>query len=71
MNTIKNNYKLSIDLFRVIRSFKDGITFFEFIINLDLYQADHKPSFNLMLVIINLKLIEIEIYNINHLKKEE
>jgi hypothetical protein len=67
---VKKKYSFDIDLFRVIRSYKDGITFFEFIINLDLYESDHKPAFNVLLIIFNLKIIELEIYNIYHKKKE-
>jgi hypothetical protein len=41
-------------LFALIRSFSDGITFFRFNINLDRYIDDHAPAFQLELTILNL-----------------
>jgi hypothetical protein len=39
--------------FAFIRSFRDGITFFKFSINLDLYADDHSPAFQIELTIFN------------------
>lgn len=60
------NKAIDIDIFRKIRDFQDGINFFEFFINTDLYLSDHNPSFRVQLVILNLKIFEIEIYDIRH-----
>jgi hypothetical protein len=56
-----------LTLFKQIRSFKDGISFFEFIFNLDLYDGDHKPSFIFHIIILNWTILELNIYNIYHL----
>lgn len=58
------NYFLEIQLFAFIRSFKDGITFFNFNINLDRYIDDHKPSFQIELTILNF-YNQIHIYKNN------
>lgn len=40
--------------FAVIRSFKDGITFFNLKVNLDIYKSEHSPSLQIELTILNL-----------------
>jgi len=45
-----------------IRSFKDGITFFELSKNLDLYKVEHNPRFRIMLIVLNFKIFEFEIH---------
>lgn len=49
-----------------VRKIKDGITFFEFKCNWDRYEDDHKPSLDLELIIFNIIIFEINIYNIHH-----
>jgi len=57
-------------LFYKIREFKDGVSFFEFKINLDLYDPIeyikfyYKPSFNIHLVFLNYTIFEINVYKI-------
>ena len=46
---ISKNFALDYLLLHQVRSFKDGITFFELKKNLDLYKSDHKPSFDFSL----------------------
>lgn len=41
-------------LFAIVRSFKDGITFFRFDLNWDRYKCDHSPAFQIELTILNL-----------------
>ena len=53
------------------RSFRDGITFFEFIFNTDFYWDDHKPSIELMITVGNLCLVELRWHNMLHLDLEE
>lgn len=62
------NTACELSLFSKIRNFDDGITYFEFVINKDTYDGDHKPSFNINLLICNYMVIEFNIYNINHTK---
>jgi len=54
--------------FHKLRRFKDGISFFEFNINLDLYDPleyakfKYFPHLNLHLVVLNYTLIELDLY---------
>jgi hypothetical protein len=48
------NYFLEMQLFAFIRSFSDGITFFECKVNLDRYKSEHSPAFQLELTILNM-----------------
>lgn len=52
-----------------LRDVKDGISFFEMKINLDLFKGDHNPKFEILFIIFSFKIFEIEIYNINHFNK--
>lgn len=40
-------------LFAFLRSFKDGVTFFDVKMNLDLYDGEHSPAFQLEITILN------------------
>ena len=66
--SLKLGRNFAIDLTgpRLIRRFSDGVTFFDLILSLDLYAADHKPSFDFSLIFLNLMLFELNIYNIHH-----
>ena len=63
---LSENYAFELSILHNIRAFKDGISFFELTCALDLYKADHNPKFSIMLVILNFKIFEIDIYNIHH-----
>jgi len=63
---VKKKFTWDLILFYKVRNFKDGITFLEFICNLDLYKGDHKPEFKLHIIILNWTIIEFNIYNIYH-----
>jgi hypothetical protein len=63
---ISKNFVFEISFFHKLRNFKDGISFLEFDVNLDLYKGDHNPQFEMCLVILNFKIFETNIYNINH-----
>ena len=66
---IFKNYALGLSGLHGLRSFRDGISFLEFICNLDLFAGDHNPHFRVMLVILNFKIFEFEIYNVNHIAR--
>ena len=66
MKILDHEYFLEFTFFRKIRQFKDGITFFDFHINLDLYEADHNPKFDIFLMILNYKIFEFNIYTNTH-----
>lgn len=50
----KKRIYFEAQFFNKIRDFSDGITFFKFYINLDLYKHDHSPSFQIELEFFNL-----------------
>jgi len=66
---ISKNFAIEISGFHMIRAFSDGLSGIEFNITWDLYKADHNPKFQIMLVVLNFKIFEIEIYNVNHIEK--
>ena len=61
------NFRYEIFLFHRLREWKDGISFFELIINLDRYDKmeyikfKDNPTFNLHLIILNFTIFQIEI----------
>jgi len=63
---VTEQYALDFGLFYKVRNFKDGLTFFEFIFNLDLYRADHNPQVRCALVIFNFTIFDITLYNVRH-----
>ena len=54
--TLSNKKRIywEAQLFAIVRSFKDGITFYNFNINWDRYMDDHTPAFQIELTILNL-----------------
>lgn len=70
MNTIggqlNSDYGWEITLFHKIRNMSDGVSIFDFKINLDRYLADHSPRFEFHLVCFNYTLFEINIYYLHH-----
>lgn len=63
---INKNYGIELTFFNKIRSYSDGITFFNININLDRYEADHSPKFEFSLTILNVILIDMMIYYLHH-----
>lgn len=66
---INKNYAIDFSALHLIRSFLDGISFLESKINLDLYKGDHNPKLEISLIVLNFKIFEIIIYNVNHVEK--
>lgn len=64
---ITKNYAIDFGLLYKVREFKDGITFFELISNLDIYKADHNPKMSFRLIFFNVVIFDICIYNIHHI----
>lgn len=62
---ISRNYAIEVAGLYPIRKFKDGITFFDLKFNMDLYEGDHNPKFELQFVLLNMDILEINIYNIH------
>ena len=67
---INKNYAWELSLFHKYRHFDDGVDWFNFQILSDWYEGDHKPSFQIVFVILNFKLFEFEIHNIHHAPEE-
>lgn len=60
---IGKNFALDISGFRMIRTIRDGISFFDFDISWERCKyVDHNPSFDFTLIIFNLILIDFHIY---------
>lgn len=51
---ITKNYNFEAQFFGLVRELKDGITFFEFKVNLDRYKGNHSPAFQLELTVFNV-----------------
>lgn len=51
---LPKRFNLELQLLAPIRSFRDGITFFDFKINLDLWKSEHTPAFQIEFTILNL-----------------
>jgi hypothetical protein len=70
--SLNKNYGLEFDIFRWLGGFHGSITIFDF--NCDLcYQRkfDHCPKFQVLFVILNLKIFEFNIYNKHHIDGNE
>ena len=65
---ISKNYAFDLSCFHLIRKLKDGLIGFEGKIDFDCYEGNHNPQLTIMLVILNFKLVEINIYNVNHVE---
>ena len=65
---MKKKMKIGLSTLYKLRDYSDGITFFDFKINLDLYEDDHKPYFEIQLTVLNFMIFHFEIYNMYHLE---
>ncbi len=63
---IGNDYGWEITLFHKLRKFSDGVTFFEAKINWNRYKGDHSPRFEVHIILLNITLIEANIYYLHH-----
>jgi len=63
-------------LFYKLRELKDGITFFELVVNTDLFDnadcvSQHNPKLTFRLIILNHTIFEMVIYSVAEPIKEE
>ena len=63
-------------LFYKLRDLKDGITFFELVVNTDLFDnsdsvSQHNPKLTFRLIVLNYTIFEVVIYSIAEPIKEE
>lgn len=68
---ISKNYAVDYVFVHLVRSFHDGITFFDLNINIDYYKADHNPQGVICLTILNFTIVELTWYNVNHAEYDE
>lgn len=59
---LNNDYAWELCMFHKLRTFRDGIGFFEFKVNWDRYLDDHTPRFETMLTIFNFVIVDFSIY---------
>ena len=63
---ITANKAWELVFFHWYRSFKDGITFVNIDINYDRFEGDHNPRAEFALRVLNLTIIEFNIYDTRH-----
>ena len=68
---ISENYAIELDVFRMLRSFRDGLTAWQFEVDFSWYKGDHCPRFEVIWVLFNLKIFEFVICNIHHAEEDE
>ena len=61
-----NEYAVDMAFCYKIRSVKDGVSFCNVKIEWDTYEADHKPSFLVQLILFNFVIFSFEIYRNYH-----
>jgi hypothetical protein len=62
----KTKYGWELNFFYNSRSFKDGLDFIEFNSDWARYKGIHSPQFLLSLIILNIVVFEINVYNREH-----
>jgi hypothetical protein len=67
---INSDYGFEFSALNKIREYKDGITFLEFVSNLDTYKEDHSPKFGINLVFMNWMIFECSVYYLHHREEE-
>lgn len=67
---ISKNYAFDYMLLHKFREYKDGITFLNVELNLDLYKGHHNPQFTFAFYFFNFTIFEFTIYNIHHIEEE-
>lgn len=65
---INKNYCFEIGGFRILTCDK-SLIFFNSNFNFNWENKDHSPNFVFLLIVFNFVLIDLDIYNINHINK--
>lgn len=65
---LSKNYSIDILFLHFLRSFKDGLSLLNVKIGADWYKGDHNPQGILHIVFLNFTIIEINVYNKNHIE---
>ncbi len=67
---VAKNYGIAVSFLQLYRSFRDGFTLFSLQADADWYEGDHNPQIFLSLIVLNLVIIDIILYNIHHVEDE-
>jgi len=67
---LSRNYALDVYGFYVVRALSDGVAFLELTVNFDFFKADHNPKFKVVVILLNLMILDLCIYNVNHIKDD-
>lgn len=70
-SAISKNYAWELSLINPIRSVEDGVTGLEVVLNYDRYKGDHNPKFEFKVTLLNVMLVEFNVYNRNHEVQED
>ena len=63
---LNDDYAFEIAILHPVRSLSDGLTVWECKFNADWYPGDHCPRYELELLIFNVMVLEMRVYNRNH-----
>jgi len=63
---VSEDYSLEVVVLHPIRALSDGLTLWECKLNADWYRGDHCPRYEFELVILNVMILEVRVYNIHH-----
>jgi len=63
---INIDYGWELTLFKQMRDFSDGITFFEEKLNWDKFKGDHSPKLEAHIILFNFTIIEFTVYYLHH-----
>jgi len=63
---INMDYGWELTLFKQMRDFSDGITFFEEKLNWDKFKGEHSPKLEVHLILFNFTIIELTVYYLHH-----
>jgi len=59
-------YGWEVVLFHKVRDFDDGVSFFDFKLNWDRFEAEHSPKVGIYIELLNFTILEISVVNVNH-----
>jgi len=63
---LSKDFALEVAGFFIYRSLSDGLSVLELNIDCDWYKGDHNPQFWIRLTLLNVTILEVRVYNVNH-----
>lgn len=67
---LSKDYAVDFDGLYKYRAFRDGVSFFEFEVDLSYYRGDHNPQFRVSLVVLNVMVFDFCVYNMSHVSED-